>query len=187
MRKLKIHWNSPVVLGYLTLSCLALVLAALTGGRTNTLLFSVYRSSPADPLFYLRLFGHVLGHAGVEHFMGNMMLFLVVGPPMEERYGSKTLLLGILATALLTGLLQCLFFPHAALLGASGVVFMLIMLSSMAGARDGEIPLTMILVAMLYLGQQVYEMAAVRDNVANFMHIVGGVCGVGFGAVARKK
>ena len=41
----------------------------------------------------------------------------------------------------------------------------------------------MLLVAALYLGQQVYDIIFVRDNVANFMHIVGGVCGTVFGYV----
>ena len=40
-----------------------------------------------------------------------------------------------------------------------------------------------LLVAALYLGQQIYDIIFVRDNVANFMHIVGGVCGTVFGYV----
>ena len=66
------------------------------------------------------------------------------------------------------------------LLGASGIVFMLIMLSSLAGFSGG-IPVTMLLVAALYFGQQVYDIIFVHDNVANFMHIVGGLCGTAFG------
>lgn len=106
---------------------------------------------------------------------------------MEEKYGSRTLLCGILVTAGISGILQCLFFPGSALLGASGIVFMLIMLSSLAGMRSGAVPLTMILVAALYLGQQVYGMLFVQDHVANFMHIVGGVCGTAFGFAVRRR
>ena len=117
---------------------------------------------------------------------------------LEEKYGSGPLLKGILLTALISGVLQCVLFPHTALLGASGIVFMLIMLSSLAGFSGG-IPVTMLLVAALYFGQQVYDIILVHDNVANFMHIVGGVCGTAFGyvyamlprkrrrAAARKK
>ena len=39
----------------------------------------------------------------------------------------------------------------------------------------------MLLVAALYFGQQVYDIIFVHDNVANFMHIVGGLCGTAFG------
>ena len=78
------------------------------------------------------------------------------------------------------GVLQCVLFPRSGLLGASGIVFMLIMLSSLAGFSGG-IPVTMLLVAALYFGQQVYDIIFVHDNVANFMHIVGGLCGTAFG------
>lgn len=80
----------------------------------------------------------------------------------------------------MSGVLQCALFPRTALLGASGIVFMLIMLASLSGFSGG-IPVTMLLVAALYLGQQVYDIVFVHDNVANFMHIVGGICGTGFG------
>ena len=84
--------------------------------------------------------------------------------------------------SLISGVLQCVLFPHTALLGASGIVFMLIMLASLSGFSGG-IPVTMLLVAALYLGQQVYDIIFAHDNVANFMHIVGGVCGTAFGYV----
>ena len=180
------QYNSPVILTFFLLSLGVLFLGQYTGGWTTTHLFSVYRSSLKDPLFYIRLFGHVLGHGSWDHFLNNMLLLLVVGPPMEEKYGSLPLLKGILLTALISGILQCALFPRTALLGASGIVFMLIMLASLSGFSGG-IPVTMLLVAALYLGQQVYDIIFVRDNVANFMHIVGGVCGTVFGYVNAGK
>lgn len=186
-RSFRLQYNAPVTLTFFFLSLAVLLLDQATGGWTTLNLFCVYRSSLTDPLFYARLFGHVLGHADWNHFLNNMLLLLVIGPPMEEKYGSRPLLLGLLATALISGVLQCILFPGAALLGASGIVFMLIMLSSLAGMRSGSIPLTLLLVAALYLGQQVYAMLFVRDQVANFMHIIGGLCGTGFGFAARRR
>lgn len=183
----KLQYNSPVILSFFLLSLAVLGLGQLAGGWTTVHLFSVYRSSLADPLTYVRFLGHVLGHGGVEHFLGNMLLLLVVGPPLEEKYGSAALLAGICLTALVSGVLQFLLFPHTMLLGASGIVFMLIMLSSLAGMKNGHIPLTLVLVALLYLGQEVYSILFVRDNVANLMHIVGGACGTAFGFAAAGK
>lgn len=94
-------------------------------------------------------------------------MFLVIGPPLEERYGSRVLLTGILLTALVSGLLQTVLFPNSALLGASGIVFMLIMLSSLSGMEDGGIPVTLILVAVLYLGRELYSILFVKDDIAN--------------------
>ena len=177
---MELQYNSPVILTFFLLSLLVLLLDQWTGGWTTMHLFCVYRSSFRDPLGYVRLLGHVLGHADWNHFLNNMLLLLVVGPPMEEKYGSKPLLCGMVFTALVTGLLQCILFPRTGLLGASGIVFMLIMLSSLAGFSGG-IPVTMLLVAALYCGQQMYDIVFVHDNVANFMHIVGGMCGTAFG------
>lgn len=183
----KLQYNSPVILNFFFLSLLALVLGYLTKGWTTTALFSVYHSSLASPLTYVRFVGHILGHADVNHFLGNMLLLLVIGPPMEEKYGSRALLAGILLTALVSGLLQFFLFPNTALLGASGIVFMLIMLASLSGMKGGKIPVTMLLVGVLYLGQEAYSIFFVRDNVANLMHIVGGVCGTAFGFLAGRN
>ena len=176
----KIDYNSPIILSFVFLSFIVLILGYITKGFTTRMFFCVYRSSPLDLLTYVRLFGHVLGHANLSHYINNMMMMLLVGPMLEEKYGSIPLLKGILFTALVTGVLQCVLFPRSGLLGASGIVFMLIMLSSLAGFSGG-IPVTMLLVAALYFGQQVYDIIFVHDNVANFMHIVGGLCGTAFG------
>ena len=182
----RLQYNAPVTLTFFFASLAALVLDVCTNGVSNRLLFSVYRAPITSPLFFVRLFTHVLGHAGWDHFIGNMLLFLVVAPPMEEKYGSKTLLGAIAITALISGVLQCAIFPGTALLGASGIVFMLLMLASLSGMQAGRIPLTMILVGLLYLIQQVVGMLFVQDNVANFMHIIGGVCGTVFGFRLKK-
>lgn len=183
----KLQYNSPVILTFFFLSLAALLLDSLTAGWTTTHLFCIYRAPLRDPLLYVRLVGHVLGHGGWQHFISNMLLLLVVGPPLEEKYGSVTLLAGIFLTAVLSGVLQCVLFPGTALLGASGIVFMLILLASLSGMRQGQIPLTLLLVAALYLGQQVYAILFVRDNVANFMHIVGGGCGTAFGFIVSRR
>lgn len=183
----RLDYNSPVVLSMFFLSAIALLLGWVTNDWTTRALFSVYRSSLLSPLTYVRLIGHVFGHANLEHFLGNMLLLLVIGPPLEEKYGSGPLAAGVLVTAVLSGVLQMVLFPSAALLGASGIVFMMIMLASLSGMKSGKIPLTLILVALLYLGQEVYSIVFVRDNVANFMHIVGGACGTAFGYGVTPK
>ena len=125
----KLQYNSPFILTFFFASLFVLALDAITGGASTLAAFCVYRS-PISPLFFVQLFGHVLGHSGIQHFLGNMTLLLVLGPPLEEKYGSKTLLVGIAFTAVTSGILQCILFPNAALLGASGIVFMLIKLIS---------------------------------------------------------
>lgn len=187
-RRIVIRLNAPVILSFALLSLAALLLGGWTDGATTYRYFSVYRSSLSDPLTYVRFFGHVLGHANYEHYMGNMLLLLLVGPGLEEKYGSRNLLLTIVITAFATGLVQFLLFPHSALLGASGVVFMMIVLSSFTEMKKGGIPLTMLLVVALYLGSEIADGLTKTDNVSHLTHIVGGVCGIVFGfRLARAK
>lgn len=186
-QKFKISFNSPIILGFTAICFLALLLGTITNGWTNNMFFSVYRSSLLNPLTYIRFVGHVFGHAGWEHFIGNIMLILVVGPLLEEKYGSANLLFVILATALVTGIVNFALFPRVQLLGASGVVFALILLSSFTSLKEGGIPLTFILVAALYIGQQVYQGIFIKDNVSNLTHILGGLVGAGLGYVLNKN
>ena len=154
--RLRVQYNAPVVLTFAFLSLAALALGWATGGWTTLHLFCVYRSPLSDPLTYVRLVGHVLGHAGYAHYLSNMMLLLVVGPPLEESYGSGRLLGCMFITALISGLVQFFLFPGTALLGASGIVFM--MHPPLLPVRDarGSHPVDADSVwAVLYLGGEV--------------------------------
>lgn len=178
----KITFNAPVTLLFGALCILALFLGSFSGGRFTTLFFCTYHSSLTSLFTWLRFFTHVLGHANMAHLIGNMSYILLLGPMIEEKYGSKMMMEIIVITAFVTGVINYVFFPHSALLGASGVVFALIILSSITGMKSGEIPLTFILVAVIYLGQQVYDGIFLKDNIANFAHIIGGIVGaiIGF-------
>ena len=148
-RGFRLAFNSPVVLGFAGVCLLAMVLNLLTDGASNRALFSVYRAPLTNPLTWLRMVCHVFGHADWNHLLNNMMYVLLVGPMLEEKYGSVNLILVMLATALLTGLANFIFFPGTMLLGASGIVFALILLSSITRTEGGAIPVTFILVAIL--------------------------------------
>ncbi len=183
MKTLKITNNSPAVLGFVLLSFAVLILGIVTGGSSTQLLFMTYHSSLTNPLTYLRFFTHVLGHNGWAHFIGNMSYILLLGPMLEEKYGAGKILEVIGITAFVTAIVNYILFPAVALCGASGVVFAFILLVSFTNVREGEIPITVILVALIFIGQQVYEGIFLRDNVSNLSHILGGVVG----AVAGYK
>ena len=177
LRRLPISYNAPVTLTFVLLCVGVYVLNLLAGGASNHLLFSVYRSSALNPLTYLRLILHVMGHAGWEHLLGNMMYLLILGPMLEEKYGGRNLLLVMGATALSTGLVNVIFFPYTSLLGASGIVFAMILLSSFTVTEKDKLPLSFLLVAVLYIGQQVVDGLFTQDNISQMAHIVGGIVG----------
>ena len=187
-KKLKLTFNAPVVLGMVGVSLIATILNFVTAGRSNLLLFSTYRASMLSPFTWLRAFTHIFGHADMAHFAGNMSYLLLLGPMLEEKYGSGTLGFAVVVTAFVTSLVNFIFFPGIALCGASGVVFTFIMLSSFTSFREGEIPLTFILVMVFYIGQQVIDGLTIRDNISNMAHILGGIVGgvLGYALNVRK-
>ncbi|MBQ9057893.1 MAG: rhomboid family intramembrane serine protease [Atopobiaceae bacterium] len=176
-RRWRITLNAPVVLGFVGLCLAALIAGELSNGALTRSFFMTYHSSLLSPLTYLRMFSHVLGHSGWEHFVGNMAYILLLGPLLEEKYGSKSLLVVMLITALVTGLVNYVFFWNQALCGASGICFAFILLSSVTSFKEGEIPLTFLLVAIIFLGQQIVQGVFVQDNVSNLSHIIGGIVG----------
>lgn len=182
----KIRFNSPVVLGFAFISACALAAGYLTHGQSNILLFSVYKGSFKDPLFYVRLFTHVFGHANISHYSNNMILLLLVGPLLEEKYGSGRLAGIMAAVALITGIVHILLPGNSALLGASGIVFAFILLSSVTGSGKG-IPLTTVIVAVIYITQQIYDGVTAADNISQLTHIIGGTIGAVYGLTMKRK
>ncbi|MCA1755401.1 MAG: rhomboid family intramembrane serine protease [Spirochaeta sp.] len=177
---MRISYNAPVTLSFAVLSTAILVIDMLTGRGLTAGLFSVGPSmSFAAPLDYLRLVTHVAGHANWNHLMGNFAFILLLGPILEEKYGTLNITVMILITALVTGLLNVLFLSTG-LMGASGIVFMMILLVSFTNFRRGEIPLTFILIVLLFLTREIIT-AVDTDGISQFAHIFGGVCGSLFG------
>ena len=176
-KRLKLRFNAPVTLSFVSICFVATLLGIASNGEITKTLFMTYHSSFLNPMTYVRFVTHVFGHVGWSHFIGNASYLLLLGPMLEEKHGSKAILEVILITAVVTGLINYFFFLNIGLCGASGVVFAFIMLASFTDFREGEIPITFILVAAIFIGQQVYEGIAVQNNISNMAHIVGGIVG----------
>lgn len=186
-KKLKITFNAPVTLGFVIMCFIATLLGVVSKGSITQTVFMTYHSSLTSPMTYVRLVTHIFGHSGWSHFIGNASYLLLLGPMLEEKHGSKELIEVIGITAVITGIINYIFFWNVGLCGASGVVFAFIILASFTGFKEGEIPLTFILVAAIFIGQQVYEGIAVHDDISNMAHIVGGIVGAVIGYLLNKK
>lgn len=181
-----IRYNAPVTLT-LTIAAVVVLMLDMASGHTIAPRFfsSPPTISPGSLLWYPRLVTHVLGHADWAHLAGNGTFLLLLGPIVEERHGSGRLLAMIIITAAVTALLNAIAFSGS-ILGASGIVFLLIVLSSFGNARGEGIPLTFILVAILFLGREVIN-AFHDDNISQLAHLVGGGCGAVFGFSAPTR
>ena len=169
-QKFKVIFNSPVVVSFSGICLAAMLLDYVTGGWSTVTFFSTYESSWLNPLTYVRLVGHIFGHGSWEHFFSNITILLLIGPMLEEKYGSKFIGEFIFLTGVVTGLAAALFYTNIHLMGASGI------------------PITFILVAVIYLGGQIISGMTMNDNVSYLTHIVGGCVGslVGYNFNQKK-
>lgn len=184
MPRIRISYNAPVVLTFALLAVGVFILNSVVSDNVIRTWFTAkpWLHRTGD---YLGLVTHIFGHASWEHLLGNFMLILLLGPLLEERYGSTKLLGMILVTALVTGLINLAFFSTG-LLGASGIVFMMILLASTANIRQGTIPLTFIAVAVIYLGGEIVRAVRNEDQISQMAHLIGGVVGAVFGFLGAK-
>ncbi|MCK5006481.1 MAG: rhomboid family intramembrane serine protease [Spirochaetales bacterium] len=180
---MRIRYNAPVILTFTLLSTGILIINQVVGGFTEAFFVS-YPTFSGSILDFLRLFTHVAGHRNWLHLMSNFSFILLIGPVLEEKHRSGALLAMLMMTALVTGILNIIFFSTG-LMGASGIVFMLILLSSFTNIRSGEIPLTFVLIVVLFLAKEFIN-AFAEDNISQFAHIIGGICGSLFGFIFTR-
>jgi membrane associated rhomboid family serine protease len=182
---MKIRYNAPAVLTFAFISAIILILSQTVARSLTEQWFVVPGRGNFNPESFrnwVSLLTHALGHKNWPHLVSNFTFILLIGPILEEIYGSLSLLIMICITVLVTGVLNALLFSSS-LLGASGVVFMMILLASFTNFNRGEIPLTFILVLILYLGRELLDAfgSGVNDDISHFAHIVGGFIGSLFG------
>lgn len=179
---MKLKYNAPVSLTFALISTFVLVcdLYLVPG-----LIQGIFTAEGAltfqldDFPAYIRLITHAFGHANWDHLISNLTFILLLGPVLEEKYGSARIALMMIMTTLINGILNALFFPTE-LLGASGIAFMMILLTSFAGAKEKELPVSFLAVLGLYLTKEVMSIIS-SDEISQMSHIVGGVCGAVYG------
>lgn len=183
--KLRIRYNSPVILTFALVCALVLLIDQISGGVFIRQYFVLQPPFDARSfLSWMRLFTYVIGHQNWTHLISNFSFILLIGPVLEEKYGSLPLLAMMLVTALSTAVLNLLI-VRTGLYGASGIVFMLILLSSFTNIRQGEIPITFILIIALYLVRE-FVNALTPSTISELAHIAGGIIGGLFGFLFSK-
>lgn len=185
--KAKIDINAPVTLTICALSVLAFFVQ-LVGGDSFPLFVLPSEFDFSRAMDYVNLFLYPFGHVDAAHLMGNLTFILLLGPILEEKYGKATIIGAILVTTIIAALVHIALFHKTGLMGASGIVFMYIILASFVNVRKGTIPLTFILVGVIFIGREIVDTFH-DDRVSQFTHIIGGLVGayVGFKLTPKKQ
>ncbi len=178
----KFDYNAPVILTYFFICLIILLIDKLCKGKFSATFFTTYKNdSLLNPLTYFKLISHSLGHADWDHLYSNFIKILLIGPLIEEKYGSINLLIAMILTSLIIGIVNKLF-GKGGILGASGVAYMLILLSSFVNMENGKIPITLTLIILFFVIDEVIKLfRRKKDGVSHLGHITGAICGAIFG------
>lgn len=183
----KFDYNAPVILTYFFICLIILMIDKLCKGKFSATFFTTYKNdSLLNPLTYFKLISHSLGHADWDHLYSNFIKILLIGPLIEEKYGSINLLIAMILTSLIIGIVNKIL-GKGGILGASGVAYMLILLSSFVNMENGKIPITLTLIILFFVVDEVIKLfRRKKDGVSHLGHITGAICGVVFGILTLK-
>lgn len=181
----KFDYNAPVILTYFFICLIILIIDKLCKGKFSATFFTTYKNdSLLNPLTYFKLVSHSLGHADWDHLYSNFIKILLIGPLIEEKYGSINLLIAMILTSLIIGIVNKIL-GKGGILGASGVAYMLILLSSFVNMENGKIPITLTLIILFFVVDEVIKLfRRKKDGVSHLGHITGAICGIILGMLA---
>ena len=183
----KFDYNAPVILTYFFICFLILMIDKLCRGKFSKTFFTTYKNdSLLNPLTYFKLISHSLGHADWDHLYSNFIKILLIGPLIEEKYGSINLLIALVLTSLIIGIVNKIL-GKGGILGASGVAYMLILLSSFVNMENGKIPITLTLIILFFVVDEVIKLfRRKKDGVSHLGHITGSLCGIVLGVLSMN-
>jgi membrane associated rhomboid family serine protease len=132
-----------------------------------------------QPARYVQLIGWSMAHSNWDHLLSNLPLFLLLGPLVEKRHGPCATLACFVSTSVVIGVLHVTL-SHAILVGASGLVYMLVILAGLDSTRKDGIPLTLPFVAALFLFRDLVGVFQ-NNQISELAHLAGAGCGLVWG------
>lgn len=183
----KFDYNSKVILSFFFICLIIIVVDKITKGRLVNNLFSTGRNDALlNPLTYFKLISHSLGHSNWKHLYNNFLKILLIGPLIEEKYGSLNLLIMMILTSLVIGIINRIFTKNR-ILGASGIAYMLIVLCSFVNIESGKIPITVVLIILFFVVDEIINLLKKKkDGISHLGHVTGAICGILLGILGMN-
>jgi membrane associated rhomboid family serine protease len=122
-------------------------------------------------------------HGGFGHILFNMLSLFFFGPRVESRLGGRQFAILYFVSGISGALLSVFFAPHAAIIGASGAVFGVMLAFAAFWPRDqiliwGILPVeARVMVIAMTVMAVVFGFTGAQSGVAHFAHLGGFVGG----------
>ncbi|MCR5188311.1 MAG: rhomboid family intramembrane serine protease [Treponema sp.] len=189
----KVVMDCPVTVGFVLVSlilCL-LDLLAFKGSLSQSILRSPTSAKGdlafilSSPLSYFRLVLYAFGAANWTALLANLLFLLLLGPAMEERYGSVVIGIMVFVASLFSGVLNAAF-STVSLRGCAPVVFMMVFLNAFMSLSKKKIPLSFLLIFALLISYEIIDKTS-GNVIGIIICIAGGLCGSLFAFLTSPK
>lgn len=179
---MRLRFNAPVTFSFALAATLVLAIDRFAAAGFISAFFTAPGANfdPSSVAHYLGVLTFTLGHQDWSHLWNNFLVIILLGPILEEKYEPKAFGIMVAVTTLVAGTFNILL-KQPPLVGSSALAFMMIMLVSFARSRPGEVPVSFLLVFILYLLSELTRLSTGDGQISTSAHIVGGLCGVLFG------
>lgn len=189
----KVAYDAPVTLTFAIVSILLFVLNTyvLKGKLTGLFLAAPTMQGGelpfvvSNPLSYVRMLFYIFGASNSGMLITNLIFILLLGPAMEERYGSIVIGIMMAVSAVFAGVLNACFCQKM-LQGAISVVFMIIFLNAFISFSKKKLPLSFIAVFVLFILREILEQNP-NGIVGIVAGLAGGLCGSLFAFLTSPK
>lgn len=187
-----VSYDAPVTLTFAFLSIIIFLLNTFVIKQKLTFLIASPTTTngqlpfvASNFLSYIRIFLYPFGSQLSSVMVTNLIFILLLGPNMEERYGSVIIGIMTVVSIIFAGVLTACFCKNS-LTGASPIVFMLIFLNSFMSMSKKKIPLSFVFVFVLFI---LLEVSQKNPNAAIgiIINIAGGLCGSLFAFLTSPK
>lgn len=186
--------NSPVILVIIFLSLCICVVQNLVDSDSLKNLFSApgMQGSPVafnfkNPLDYLRIFVHILGCSGFQTLAINILFLLILGPSIEDRFGSPFIAIMILICSIVTSVVNVCFFSTVTQ-GLGSIVWALFLLTAFPAENRKVLPFAALMAVIILIAKDVSSIFVFK-NYSVIPQFIGGVSGslISFAASAPKR
>lgn len=191
--KFNFVFDSPVTISFSLLSVLLFVLNCLAFKGTLDVKILSSPTTSAGPIpfmatqisSYLRLFLYAFGSQNFVGLLSNLLFLLMLGPVMEERYGSLVIGIMMAVSVLFSGVLNTCF-CETSLQGCMPIIFMMIFLNSFMSFSKKKIPVSFLVIFVFYIAREVFG-KTFSEIVGLIICITGGLCGSLFAFLTSPK
>lgn len=185
---LKFSYDAPVSQSFVLISLVIFILDFFVLNlklNQNYLLTPTPVFSIRDPLVILRTIIYIFGETDKVYLFTNLLFIILIGPVMEERYGSVIIGIMFFVAAFVTGSMSACF-CKVAYRGCSSVVFMLLLLNAMMFFTKKTISATSITMVVLFICREFF-IANPNGVVGTLIILAGGLAGSLFAFIASPK